>query len=232
MGRILLVRHGQATTQGDDYDLLTPLGERQSRLLGAWFARVGRGAGRSVTGSLLRHRQTHLGFLDGLDAAAAAPIVDAGFDEFDFVDVLSRFDGRLTDFSTIVAFMTAAEDPARTFREVFGAAVGAWVASGETGGHRESWPAFRARVVAALDSLAADLGADEEAMVFTSGGVIAAICTHVLGVDGSRFFDLNAATINTGVTRLTVDDGRLALAGFNAAAHLEWPGEPGLVTRR
>jgi hypothetical protein len=50
--------------------------------------------------------------------------------------------------------------------------------------------------------------------------------------DPARVFDLNAATINTGVTRLAVDGGRITLAGFNAVAHLELPGEPGLITRR
>lgn len=233
MGQILLVRHGQATTHGTDYDRLTPLGERQSRLLGAWFARIGRGTGRYVTGTLLRHRQTLDGFLDGLGRpASAAPVVDAGFDEFDFVDVLARHDPRFTDFASIVAFMTRAADPARTFREVFGAAVVAWVRSGEGGGYRESWPAFRARVLGGLTRLAEGLGDAEEAMVFTSGGAIAVACADVLGVDAARVFDLNAATINTGVTRLSVDGGRITLGGFNAAAHLELPGESGLITRR
>lgn len=233
MGQILLIRHGQATTHGSDYDRLTPLGERQSRLLGAWFARVGRGAGRHVTGTLTRHRQTFEGYLDGLGAPGSAEAaVEAGFDEFDFVDVLARHDPRFTDFASIVGFMSAAADPARTFREVFGAAVAAWVSSGEAGGYRESWPAFRARVTGAVTRLAADLGEGEEAMVFTSGGAIAVVCVEVLGVDPARVFELNAATINTGVTRLAVDGGRVTLGGFNAVPHLELPREPGLITRR
>ncbi|MFQ5527850.1 MAG: hypothetical protein ACE5GX_16530 [Thermoanaerobaculia bacterium] len=38
MSRVLLVRHGQASAGSADYDRLSELGERQSRLLGRHWA--------------------------------------------------------------------------------------------------------------------------------------------------------------------------------------------------
>ena len=40
MGQILLVRHGQASWGAADYDVLSPLGERQAAALGACLAGV------------------------------------------------------------------------------------------------------------------------------------------------------------------------------------------------
>jgi broad specificity phosphatase PhoE len=41
VGVILLVRHGQASFGGADYDVLSPSGERQARRLGAALAARG-----------------------------------------------------------------------------------------------------------------------------------------------------------------------------------------------
>ena len=41
MSQVLLVRHGQASWGSDDYDVLSDLGERQSRMLGEALAARG-----------------------------------------------------------------------------------------------------------------------------------------------------------------------------------------------
>ncbi|EPM78754.1 hypothetical protein A249_34210, partial [Pseudomonas syringae pv. actinidiae ICMP 18804] len=41
MGSIYLIRHGQASFGADDYDVLSPVGIRQSRVLGAHLAGLG-----------------------------------------------------------------------------------------------------------------------------------------------------------------------------------------------
>ena len=66
MGVILLVRHGQASFGSDNYDVLSPLGQRQARRLGQ--ALKGRGVQPSliVSGSLFL-----LGGIAGLAAARA-----------------------------------------------------------------------------------------------------------------------------------------------------------------
>jgi broad specificity phosphatase PhoE len=54
MTSLLLVRHGQAPYGSANYDLLSPLGERQSHRLGAWLTRQGLKFGGCWSGPL-RH---------------------------------------------------------------------------------------------------------------------------------------------------------------------------------
>ena len=52
--RLLLIRHGQASFGASDYDRLSPLGQRQSRLLGEYFRRIGYTPAAWYCGSLRR----------------------------------------------------------------------------------------------------------------------------------------------------------------------------------
>ena len=58
MSQVLLVRHGQASWGSDDYDVLSDLGERQSRMLGEALAARGVVPDLVVRGAMRRHRQT------------------------------------------------------------------------------------------------------------------------------------------------------------------------------
>jgi len=51
VGQIYLVRHGQASFGAEDYDELSDLGARQSRLLGGWLASLKQPLSCVVTGS-------------------------------------------------------------------------------------------------------------------------------------------------------------------------------------
>lgn len=237
MGRVVLVRHGQAQAGGPDYDRLSPLGIDQARLLGQWAARTGLEAGRLVSGTMVRHRATRTHFAAALAEAAAVDTLietadDPAFDEFDFVDVVARHRPDLSSFPAIVAFVAGQDQPGHAFQQVFDAALNRWMAAPEEDGYRESWTAFRRRCVAGLHRLVADPGPAGTVTVFTSGGPIAAICQHVLDLDDHHAARLNHVLVNTGVTRLRFGPGRISLEAFNQAAHLEWPGETGLITQR
>jgi hypothetical protein len=73
---VLLIRHGQASFGGEDYDVLSPLGERQAELAGAALRAQAPAVKRIVSGTLRRQ----------LDTAAALgvgePIEDARWNEF------------------------------------------------------------------------------------------------------------------------------------------------------
>ena len=82
MGVILLVRHGQASFGSADYDVLSPLGERQARCLGAALAKRGVRPASVVSGSIRRQ----LASAAALAAAAGWPLepsADAGWNEFE-----------------------------------------------------------------------------------------------------------------------------------------------------
>ena len=83
MSQVLLVRHGQASWGSADYDVLSDLGERQSRMLGEALAtRGGPRPGRA--GAMRRHRQTAEQAVAG--AGWADVVVDDGWNEFDHAD--------------------------------------------------------------------------------------------------------------------------------------------------
>src|SRR5690349_5090175 len=77
---LLLVRHGQASYGSDDYDRLSPLGERQSRRLGERLARERPEVRAIYSGPRLRHQQTAQQLID------AARENGARFPDFEVID--------------------------------------------------------------------------------------------------------------------------------------------------
>src|SRR5215212_5206975 len=87
MSVVLLVRHGQASWGAEDYDELSPLGEQQSRVLGAALAARGVRPDVVLRGAMKRHRQTAEATAAG--AGWAGDIVeDDGWNEFDHRQML------------------------------------------------------------------------------------------------------------------------------------------------
>lgn len=233
MGRVILIRHGQAQAGGPDYDQLSSLGIRQSTLLGQWWQQTGAAFGAMVTGSMARHRATQAHFARAQANAVDGPArIDPAFDEFDFVDVVARHRPDLGDFAALLAFTRAAPRPAQAFQQIFDAALAQWMRAGDSEAYRESWPAFRRRCVDGLRRLIADPAASGCVTVFTSGGPIAAICQHVLDLSDHHTASLNRVLVNTGITHLRWHPAQVSLVSFNQAAHLEAPNQPELITHR
>ena len=236
MGQIFLVRHGQASFGAADYDQLSAHGVEQSRLLGQWFAACKVGIGQVVTGSLKRHRQTAeacLGAVPGAPAAAAWR-TEPGFDEYDHVEVLRLHAPQMNDPIAAKDALDREPDAKKAFQRIFAQAMERWMGGRHDADYRESWPAFRARCVAALQRAVAAAGASQSIIVFTSGGAIAAICQELLGFPDQRAADVNFSLANCSVTKLLYSgrDGRIGLQYLNNFAHLEQAGEAQHVTYR
>jgi len=105
-----------------------------------------------------------------------------------------------------------------------------WLGGDHDHEYRETWPAFRARVLAALDTLIerAD-GAD--VLVSTSGGPIAVIAQHLLALSDAKTLEVNNVIANASVSRVLYSGPRRTLAVFNNYSHLEAE-DPALVTFR
>lgn len=242
MAALVLVRHGQASLRSDDYDRLSDIGLAQSAALGHWLRATSRTGGRSggqtagllARGRMRRHRETAdaclaLWFPDG---PAPAVEEDAGFDEFDHLDVLGAHRADFREPGGITAFLAAADDANRAFQRQFSAAVERWTSGRHDGDYRESWPGFQTRCVAAMRRVIERTPPSASAWVFTSGGPIAAICQHALELSDAKAMGLNAVILNTGVSTLRHDRDRVALSGFNGVAHLDALGDANLFTHR
>ena len=199
---VLLVRHGQASFGADDYDQLSDLGRAQAEVVGTELRRRALRDPLVVHGSLRRQRDTAAIALPG-----TAATTDARWDEYDHLDLLKRY---------------APEPegaPPTSSREVQGlldVALRAWVDDGDAGG----WPAFSGGATTALRELVASLPRARDAVVFTSGGIVAAVCAELLRTPADTVVALNRVTVNGGITTLVAGSSGTSLVSFNDHAHL------------
>jgi broad specificity phosphatase PhoE len=232
MTTIVLIRHGQASFGQACYDALSPLGEEQARVLGRSLASLGPPVEAVYCGDQQRQRQTAAALLESA-GWRVDPQLHPGFNEFDFEAVL-----RSQLPAMIVREPALAEDIERltqdrgAFKRVFEGAMLRWVSGRHDDPGVESWPAFTRRVVAALAPIAATHARGERVLVCTSGGPIAALVGHLLGLAPETALRLNWQILNASCTRLRCNREGLALAGFNCAAHLEALQDPRWLTYR
>ncbi|MDX1788705.1 MAG: histidine phosphatase family protein, partial [Psychrobacter sp.] len=89
----------------------------------------------------------------------------------------------------------------------------------------ESWVQFSERAKQALEQVRLQvanlqLGRDDTVLVFTSGGIIAAITAQLLQQGSSIAYQINKSLVNTGVTSLTLKNERTRLLSVNEYSHL------------
>ena len=197
---VLLVRHGQASFGADDYDVLSDVGRRQGELVGAELARRGLRGPVSVGGGLRRQQDTALLALP--DTALA---VDRRWDEYDHLGLLRRYPSQ-----------EGSDGSSRSVQVLLDAALRSWVDDPDGG-----WGGFSGGAGTALRELVADLGGGRDAVVFTSGGIVAAVCAALLGLGADGVVALNRVTVNGGITKLVAGRGGVSLVAFNDHAHFE-----------
>ncbi|EFQ84463.1 phosphoglycerate mutase family protein [Aeromicrobium marinum DSM 15272] len=204
MGAIQLIRHGQASWGAADYDQLSDLGVRQGAWLGASWEASGFAPTWSVAGSMKRHAQTAVAAIDAIDGDLYD--VDAGWDEYDHLALTGHLDPA-----------TRPQDPREFQAELDGALTG-WVAGAAGAG--ETFDQFSGRVLSAFDDAVGEAGSGRHVAVFTSGGPIALVTSHLLVGDASLFITLNRVVVNASVTTAIVGRGGTRLLAFNEHTHL------------
>ena len=222
MSSILLVRHGQASFGAADYDVLSPTGHEQSRVLGAALAARGVTPDVVVVGEMRRHAETAAGVLEGA-GWTAAPVVDAGWNEFDHEQVLGVHDSPTS---------REGESERAAFQRWFEEATRRWTSGGHDEAYDESFAAFTGRVDASMARLASSLPSRGTAVVLTSGGAIAWTVASLLADDTAArtelWLRLNPVSINTGTSTIVRGGRGTTLVAFNAHDHLS----PDLLTYR
>lgn len=233
MGRLTIVRHGQASFMSDDYDRLSELGEVQSRALGRYWARHAFEFTHAYTGPCLRHRQTaqhaewgareHGHTLPTLQEAPglgefawesllAHAIDDAGPDDADMVALRAAYHAAAT-----------VHEKRRAIHYLMQTATERWVLGEMNPPGAEPFIAFQARVHAEIADLLQAAGKGGSLVVFTSGGPASVTAGLALDLPPRRVLDLMWTLRNAGVIELLYSQERLSLSSFNAAPHLETP---------
>lgn len=198
---VLLVRHGQASFGADDYDVLSDVGREQSAVVGQELARRALRSPLAVCGSLRRQRDTAQIALPAADLRT-----DPRWDEYDHLGLLQRY----------VPADAAHDGTSKGLQALLDQALAAWV-DDPAGG----WDGFSSGARSALNDVVGGLARGQDAVVFTSGGIIAAVCASLLGLGASGVVALNRVTANGAVTKVVIGGAGASLVSFNDHAHFE-----------
>ena len=216
MASIYLLRHGKASFGAADYDRLDPIGIRQAECLGSALAVCRLGRPVCFSGDMRRQRATLAACLSTM-ALDAEVLVDPRWNEFDHERIVAAaYPGEVGQLRSALALEV---DPQRAFQRLFQTAMSRWVAGADDADYAETWTDFRARVAAALGTVAEAVASGRDAIVCTSGGPIAAAMQQVLGLDDAHALPLHWVIANASYTCLHA--GRqLRLGSFNVHSHL------------
>lgn len=205
MPLLYLVRHGQASFGAARYDVLSQKGKEQAILTGQELARRKPRDPVVVCGTLERQRDTATHLIDAADLAAEVHI-DARWNEFDVDSLVERYApgrGPRTQLSSV--------DIQRTLDQ----ALLGWITDAESDG----WSAFAGGANAALSDLLAGLAPGRDAIVVTSGGILAAVCAALLSASPDGIVALNRVMVNAAITTLTSGSSGINLLTLNDHAH-------------
>ena len=237
MGSIYLIRHGQASFGAENYDVLSPLGHRQSLALGDHLATLDVRLDRCISGTLARQQDTAratLGRLAELQGQRPLPFqVDPAFNEFSADAVIQAHMPELLEVEpeALKIFANAANHR-REFQRLFSYVIQRWVSGDHEKQGLESWQTFVERVRDGLDRVLSEAGNKDRIAIFTSGGTITALLQLAIGVPPIRAFEMNWQIVNTSLSQLKFRDREIALASFNGHAHLELLKNPEFITYR
>ncbi|QJQ21362.1 histidine phosphatase family protein [Pseudomonas sp. SK] len=236
MGNLYLIRHGQASFGAEDYDVLSPVGVRQSQALGEHLAQLGVRLDRCVAGNLRRQQDTARLALEALHVSGCAvPAIetDAAFNEFDADGVIrALLPGLLPDEPDALHILRNGAQHRSEFQRLFALMVQRWYEGEHADDGLETWQAFTTRVRDGLHRVLDGAAGSENIAIFTSGGTIAALLHLVTRITPGQAFALNWQIINTSLSQLKFRGRDVALASFNSQAHVQLLKAPELVTYR
>jgi|SRR5271168_2424090 len=233
MGRLWLVRHGQASFLQENYDKLSELGETQSRLLGRYWIRHGLQFDRVCSGPCVRQKDTArivAGEYRQAGLAFPAPAVLDEFDEYDGEAVMrTALPGLLERDEQIRGLHKAFQDSRdaaerrKTFQKTFEAVIGLWVNGEISPEGVESWDAFCARVRRGFEAFLSAGGQGERLAIFTSGGPIALAAQRALDLTPLNTLRVSWMARNCSYSEFVFSSERFTMSTFNSFPHLDEP---------
>lgn len=236
MGVLTLVRHGQASFLEENYDKLSPLGEKQARILGEYWARRGVVFDCVYSGPHVRQIGTAEIVGQALREAGLPwpePTLIEGLAEFPIEELAKTYLPQLMADDPelarlILEFQNA---PGRVekehyLREGLDILIDHWVEGRLDGDSLESWDAFMKRVESAVQEMTtAHVG--KQVVAFTSGGPTAVTTRYALGATTRAAMDLSWVVRNGSLTEFVFTEKRFTLNTFNDVHHFE---DPELIT--
>jgi broad specificity phosphatase PhoE len=231
MGRLFLVRHAQASFLSQNYDKLSDLGERQSRLLGEYWVRHRVMFDRVCTGPAIRHRQTARIAGEAYRRVGLEfpePVILKEFDEFQGEAVLARSLPQLLAHNRKinelhVAMQNSGDEIEKraNFQRLFEAVISMWVHGEIAPESVESWQEFCARVNRGLTTFLANSWKGEMAVIFTSSGPLSAAVERALHLSAHDTLQIAWMSRNCSFSEFLFSSDRFTLSTFNSFPHLD-----------
>jgi broad specificity phosphatase PhoE len=233
MSRLILVRHSQASFFADNYDRLSPLGERQARALGEHWARLGTDFDEVIVGPRERQIKTEeivrsIASSNGKSWPRAE--IRPEFDEHCVDQLLGtplaellRHHPQLRALSAEYRNAAVPEQVQRSFQRLFEAICHLWCTAAPGTEAIESWSTFQARVESGLRRVLQSPAKNRTIAVFTSVGNITVALGLALGCSPAQALELGWRLKNCSVTELIFSGPRVTLDHFNSQAHLPDP---------
>ena len=215
MAELYLVRHAQASFGTADYDRLSPLGCRQAEVLGEFLRDNAINFDAVYSGELERQRKTAEIVL-GLQCNNARCKTDPRLNEIETDKIFEHLVPQLAKTSSNLEMLVReGKHSSKDFQKALEVVFNHWVGSDNDYPGLQSWADYSGDVHNALAEIVAHEGSGKTVGIFTSGGTIATIVAHVLGVTGVQVYKYYEPLINCSVTRLLYSGDRISVSSFN-----------------
>ena len=220
MANLLIVRHGQASFGAENYDQLSPLGQRQADLTGEFLREMGTRFSAAYSGDLSRQRETGQRVLDQLEQAPEL-IIDSRFNEVQTDEQIEVMMPLLVERDARFADLVAAMDTdTKSFQKIIETVFNYWVSPECDVSGIQSWKDYHGGVVSAFEGAMASAASGTDTAIFTSGGTIATIVGHVLKLTSDRVYEFYEPVFNCSITRIIFNSRKCSLSTFNDVGHL------------
>ena len=221
MADLLIIRHGQASFGADNYDQLSTLGQRQADLTGEFLSQSGVHFSAAFSGDLSRQRETGERILAQLEDAPSL-VIDPRLNEVQTDEQMAVMTPLLCEqdprFATLMADMNK---DSKSFQKIIETVFNYWVSPNCQVAGIQSWQDYSAGVVSAFESARASAESGSTTAIFTSGGTIATLVGHVLGLSADRVYEFYEPVFNCSITRLIFNSRKCSLSTFNDVSHLQ-----------
>lgn len=233
MSTLYVVRHGQASLDGPDYDALSVLGWEQAKRLGEHWAAGTLRPDHVFVGPRRRHKETEQAVRAAYESAGLS-LPEAreapGLDEFPGLELMGRAAPELaaSDAEAKAWFEQAGgggPDAVRALNLLFLRVATLWAKGELAYDDIETFSAFRTRVLSFVRESVLPCVGGKTVLVHTSGGPVGVMVGMALGVDPERVMELVAMVRNASWTQFRFTEGRISLEVFNVHPHLQGMGQ-------
>lgn len=235
MATIYLIRHGQASFGAENYDELSDLGRRQAHVTGEYLRDCGIHLDAAYSGDLSRQRET----CELALASQPNPVphhIDARFNEIQNDEQIEHLLPEVVKTNpAIEALVEKGLTDSKDYQKVIDAVFNYWVSDACNEPAIQSWADYAGGARQALKDVMAAQGSGKTIGIFTSGGTLATLTAHVLGLPGEGTYQLYEPVVNCSITQLFYNSSKVSLSYYNDSSFLRVLGQQrgeSLVTYR